>query len=162
MRLRVLCLLLLAGPAFAQRPTAEAARPITPFWQVDAHTGAVAFTGSVVQPTAPALAQAEHVRAWLTRTCSTWTELQTSADSAQLYQAQVRGVHAGVDLRFLVRLSRRPAGWHYQLVLFEVRSPTGRPDVVHWLPLQRLLVDPDFRPDVASFQRQLQQALPKL
>jgi len=30
------------------------------------------------------------------------------------------------------------------------------------LPLQRLLDDPDFRPDVASFQQQLQRALPKL
>lgn len=155
-------LLVVAGPIAAQRPTAEVARSAVSFWPLDPQTGAVAFSGAVVRPTAPALAQAEHARAWLTSTCSTWVELQTSADSAQLYQAQLRGVHAGVALRFLVRLSRRPAGWHYQLVLFEVCSPTGHPDVVHYLPLQRLLNDPDFRPDVASFRQQLQRALPRL
>ena len=155
-------LLLSAAPAAAQRPTAEAARPAASFWPLNAQTGAVTFTGLVAHPMAPALQQAEHLRAWLTSTCSTtWDELQPT-DSTQLYRGQLRGVHPGVGLRFLVRLSRRPAGWHYQLVLFEVRSPTGQPDLVHWLPLHRLLNDADFRPDVADFQRQLQRALPSL
>ncbi|MGI4872691.1 MAG: hypothetical protein ACRYFX_16140 [Janthinobacterium lividum] len=61
-------------------------------------------------------------------------ELQAT-DSSQLYRGQLRGVHEGVGLRFLVRLSRRPAGWRYQLLRFEVRSPTGQPGLVHWLPL---------------------------
>ncbi|MGI4872856.1 MAG: hypothetical protein ACRYFX_16985 [Janthinobacterium lividum] len=154
--------LLLATPAAAQRPTAEAARPAGAFWPTNARTGVVAFTGPLRQPTAPALAQAEHLRAWLTSTCTTWSEVQTSADSAQLYRGQLAGVHEGVGLRFLVRLSRRASGWRYQLLLFDVRSPTGQPGLVHWLPLHRLLNDPDFRPDVADFQRQLQQALPGL
>jgi hypothetical protein len=46
---------------------------------------------------------------------------------------------------------RQRAGWQYTLLAFQVRSPTGEPGLAHWLPLQRLLDDPDFRPDVASF-----------
>jgi hypothetical protein len=64
----------------------------------------------------------------------------------------------GVGLRFAVRLSREPVGWQYRLFACEVRSPTGT-EMVHWLPLHRLLDDPDFRPDVLRFQQQLQRAL---
>jgi hypothetical protein len=110
----------------------------------------------------PALVQAEHLRAWLTSTCSTWSEQQAQADSTQLYHGQLRGVHAGVVLRFAVQVRRQQSSWQYMLLAFQVRSPTGEPDLVHWLPLQRLLDDPDFRPDVASFQQQLQRALPML
>lgn len=155
--------LLVALPAAAQRPVAEAARPVVAFWPLDPRTGAVSFTGPMRQPAVPALVQAEHARAWLAGTCTGgWGEIQAGADSAQLYQGQLRGVHVGVGLRFALRLARRPAGWQYQLLGFEVRSPTGRPDVVHWLPLHRLLDDPDFRPDVLDFQQQLQKALDKL
>jgi hypothetical protein len=91
------------------------------------------------------------------QTCGTeWSELRAGADSAQLYQNQLRGVQVGVGLRFAVRLSRAPAGWQYRLFACEVRSPTGT-DVVH-----RLLDDPYFRPDMLSFQQQLQRALLKL
>lgn len=120
------------------------------------------FNGPTAHPLAPGLAQAEHLRAWLTSTCATWTELQTQADSTQRYQGQLRGVHAGVALRFAVQLRRQAAGWQYTLLAFQVRSPTGDPNLVHWLPLHRRLDDPDFRPDVASFQQQLQRALPRL
>jgi hypothetical protein len=71
-------------------------------------------------------------------------------------------MHAGVVLRFAVQVRRQRAGWQYTLLAFQVRSPTGEPSLAYWLPLQRLLNDPDFRPDVASFQQQLQQALPRL
>jgi len=91
-----------------------------------------------------------------------WGEQQAQADSTQLYQGQLRGVHAGVVLRFAVQVRRQRAGWQYTLLAFQVRSPTGEPELVHWLPLQRLLVDPDFRLDVASFQQKLQWALPRL
>jgi hypothetical protein len=143
--------LLLAGPVAAQRPTAEAAQPPAPFWPIDAATGTVVFRSPTARPLAPALAQAEHLRAWLTGTCSTWGEQQAQADSTQLYQGQLRGVHAGVVLRFAVQVRRQRAGWQYTLLAFQVRSPTGEPGLAHWLPLQRLLDDPDFRPDVASF-----------
>jgi hypothetical protein len=66
-----------------------------------------------------------------------------------------------VALRFAVRLTRATSGWQYRLFASEVRSPTGT-EVVHWLPLHRLLDDPDFRPDIQSFQQQLQLALPRL
>lgn len=91
-----------------------------------------------------------------------WTELQTQADSTQLYQGQLRGVHAGVTLRFAVQVRRERAGWQYNLLAFQVRSPTGSPNLVHWLPLERLLDDRDFCSDVTSFQQQLQRALPNL
>jgi hypothetical protein len=84
------------------------------------------------------------------------------ADSTQLYQGQLRGVHAGVTLRFAVQVRRQVAGWQYTLLAFQVRFPAGDPNVVHWLPLHRLLDDPNFRPDVDSFQQQLQRALPRL
>lgn len=155
------CFLLLAGPAAAQRPTAEAARPAVAFWQFDAPTGTVAFTAPTACPTATALQQAEHLRAWLTRTCSTWAELAADVDSTQHYRGQLAGVHAGVTLTFAVRVSRGPAGWQYRLFACQVSSPTGA-GLVHWLPLHRLLDDPDFRPDVLSFQQQLRQALPRL
>jgi hypothetical protein len=87
--------------------------------------------------------------------------VQTQTDSTQLYQGELAGVHAGVTLRFVMQLRRQPAGWQYRLLAFRVRSPT-RSEVVHWLPLQRLLDDADFRPDVQHFQQQLQQALPSL
>ncbi|RZJ94627.1 MAG: hypothetical protein EOO60_02645 [Hymenobacter sp.] len=106
--------------------------------------------------------QPEHLRTWLTSTCVTWTELQTQADSTQLYRGQLRGVHAGVALRFAVQIRRQPTGWQYTLLAFQVRLPTGDPNLAHWLPLRGLLDDPDFQPDVASFQQQLQRALPSL
>ena len=160
---RLVCsLLFTTSAALAQRPTAEVARLATSFWPLDARTGAVVFVAPVAQPTASALAQAEHLRIWLTKVCGTeWSELRAGAESAQLYRGQLLGVHAGVSLRFAVRLSRAPAGWQYQFFACEVRSPTGT-DVVHWLPLHRLLDDPDFRPDVLSFQQQLQRALMEL
>ena len=155
----LLWLVLAAGPVRAQRPTAEAVRAAVSFWPLDARTGTVAFTAPTARPAASALWQAEHVRSWLTQTCGTaWSELQASADSTHLYQGQLRGVHAGVGLRFAVRLPRPPTGWQYRLSACEVRSPTGA-DVAHWLPLHRLLDDVDFRSDVLSFQQQLQQAL---
>ena len=146
----------------AQRPTAEATHITTSFWPLDARTGTVAFTAPTAQPAASALWQAEHLRGWLRQTCGTaWGEWRVAADSAQLYQGQLPGVHAGVRLRFAVRLQRAPTGWQYRLFACEVRSPTGM-EVVHWLPLHRLLDDPDFRPDISSFQQQLQRALPNL
>ena len=154
--------LLLAVTAAAQRPTAEKAWVLTPFWPLDATTGTVVFRGSPVRPLLSALVQAEHLRTWLTGTCSAWTELHTQTDSTQLYQGQLRGVHAGVALRFAIQLRRQQAGWQYALLGFQVCSPTGDPSLVHWLPLHQLLTDPDFKPDVASFQQQLQQALPAL
>jgi hypothetical protein len=157
-----LSLLLLASPAAAQRPTAEAARPPATFWPIDATTGTVVFRSPTARPLSAALAQAEHLRAWLTNTCSTWGEQQAQSDSTQLYQGQLNGVHAGVVLRFAVQVRRERVGWQYTLLAFQVRSPTGEPGLAHWLPLQRLLDDPDFRPDMASFQQQLQRALPAL
>ena len=71
-------------------------------------------------------------------------------------------MHAGVALRFAVQVRRERAGWQYTLLAFRVRSPTGNPDLVHWLPLERLLDDRDFGPDITSFQQQLQRALPRL
>jgi hypothetical protein len=91
-----------------------------------------------------------------------WTELQTQADSTQLYQGQLRGVHAGVALRFAIQVRREQADWQYMLLAFRVRSPTGNPGLVHWLPLERLLDDRDFSLDITSFQQQLQRALPSL
>jgi hypothetical protein len=164
MNMRPLTFLLLVAPfaAVAQRPTAEVAQPAESFWPLDARTGAVVFVAPMSRPSVPALAQAEHVRAWLSQACGTsWSELASGADSVQLYQGQLRGVHAGVELRFALRVNRHAGGWQYQLFACEVRSPTGS-EVVHWLPLHRLLDDPDFRPDVLSFQQQLQRALPGL
>lgn len=158
----LLCFLLAAGSARAQRPTAEAGRTAASFWPLDARTGTVVFTAPTIRPAASALWQAEHVRSWLTLTCGTaWSELRAGADSAQLYQGQLRGVHAGVKLRFAVRLQREPTGWQYWLFAGEVRSPTGT-EVVHWLPLHRLLDDPDFQPDIRHFQQQLQRTLSNL
>ncbi|GAB3637267.1 hypothetical protein GCM10027422_28570 [Hymenobacter arcticus] len=162
MKAWLLLFLLIAGPAAAQRPTAEPTRPTASFWPINYPTGTVVFSGPTAQPRAPGLAQAEHLRAWLTSTCSTWAELQVQADSTQLYQGYLRGLHAGVALRFAVQVRRQRAGWQYMLLAFQVRSPTGDPDLVHWLPLRGLLDDPDFRSDVASFQQQLQRALPGL
>lgn len=159
--LRLLAGLLLGLPALAQRPTAEAAPAAAIFWPLDAATGTVLFTNPTAQPLASGLRQAEHLRAWLTTLCSEWQELQTRADSTQLYRGQLRGVHAGVVLTFAVRLGRPPVGWQYQLLAFEVGAPTGE-GRVQFVPLQRVLTDADYRPDVASFQRQLQRALPKL
>jgi hypothetical protein len=157
-----LLLLFLASPALAQRPTAEIARSVGGFWPVETQTGAVVFTAPTAHPAASARWQAEHLRAWLTQTCGTaWSEYQAGADSVLLYQGQLSGLHAGVGLRFAVRVNRQPAGWQYRLFACEVRSPTGT-DVVHWLPLHRLLQDSDFRRDVSSFQQQLQRALPSL
>lgn len=162
MKALLLCLLLLAVPANAQRPTAEPARPPASFWPINYPTGTVVFSGPTLHPLAPSLVQAEHLRAWLTSTCVTWTELQTQADSTQLYRGQLRGVHAGVALRFAMQVRWQRTGWQYTLLAFQVRSPNGNPSVVHWLPLRGLLDDPDFRPDVVSFQQQLQRALPML
>jgi hypothetical protein len=131
-------LLLFASPAAAQRSTAEAAQPAAPFWPIDATTGTVVFRSPTAHSLAPALAQAEHLRAWLTSTCSTWGEQQAQADSTQLYQGQLHGVHAGVVLRFAVQVRRQRAGWQYTLLAFQVRSPTREPGLAHWLPLQRL------------------------
>jgi hypothetical protein len=114
-----------------------------------------------VRPLAPALVQAEHLRAWLTSTCSTWAELQTQTDSTQLYQGQLRGVHAGVALRFAVQVRRQPMGWRYTLLGFRVGAPTGA-GLVQWVPLQRVLDDRDYQVDVSSFQLQLQRALSTL
>lgn len=155
------CLLLPAGPAVAQRLTAEAARPTTSFWPLDVPTGTVVFTGRPAQPLAPALGQAQHLRAWLTSTCASWAEVASPGDSIQYYRGQLRGVHTGVVLRFTVRVSRPPTGWQYMLVGFRVGAPTGA-GLVQWVPLHRLLNDPDFRPDVQRFQQQLQRALPTL
>jgi len=158
----LLWVVLAAGPVHAQRPTAEAARAPVSFWPLDARTGTVVFTAPTRRPAASARWQAEHVRGWLTQLCGmSWDEQQAGADSVQLYQGQLRGVHPGVALRFTARLKRESAGWQYQLFTCEVRSPTGT-QVVHWLPLHRLLDDPDFRPDVRSFQQQLQVALSTL
>jgi hypothetical protein len=157
-----LLLLASAAPAAAQRPTAEAARPAVSFWPLDAQTGTVAFVAPTRQPTAPALRQAEHARAWLTSTCGkAWSELQTAADSTQLYQGRLQGIHPGVVLNFALRVNRQPAGWQYRLFACQVSSPTNA-GITHWLPLHRLLKDSDFRPDVRSFQQQLQRALPGL
>ena len=162
MKVHLLCLLLFARLAAAQRPVAETARLASPFWPINYPTGTVVFTAPTARPLASALVQAEHLRAWLASTCSTWDELQTQADSTQLYRGRLPGVHAGVALRFAVQVRRERTGWQYILLAFQVRSPTGNPDLVHWLPLERLLDDRDFRPDVASFQQQLQRALPRL
>lgn len=157
-----LLLLARAAPAAAQRPTAEAARPAGGFWPLDARTGTVVFAAPVAHPTASALAQAEHVRAWLPQVCgSAWSELASGADSTQLYQGQFRGMHAGVGLTFALRVNRRPMGWQYRLFACQVSSPTNA-GITHWLPLHRLLDDADFRPDVRCFQQQLQRALPGL
>jgi hypothetical protein len=61
-----------------------------------------------------------------------------------------------------MQVRREQTGWQYILLAFQVRSPTGNPDLVHWLPLERLLDDRDFRPDITNFQQQLQRALPTL
>lgn len=117
------------------------------------------FRGPTAQPQAAAHWQAKHLRHWLAQTCPQWEELQTLADSTQLYQGELPGEHASVVLRFAVQLRRLPGdGWQYQLLVFQVRSPT-RSEVMHWLSLHQLLDDPDFRPDMVRFQQQLQQAL---
>jgi hypothetical protein len=127
----LLWLVLAVGPAHAQLPTAEAARAPVSFWPLEARTGTVVFTAPTIRPAAPARWQAEHVRGWLIQTRGTsWGEQRAVADSVQLYQGQLRGVHAGVALRFTVRLKRESAGWQYYLVACEVRSPTGT-EVVH-------------------------------
>lgn len=77
----LLLFLLLASPAAAQRPTAEAVQPTVYFWPINYPTGTVVFTAPTARPVASALVQAEHLRAWLTSTCSMWTELQMQADS---------------------------------------------------------------------------------
>ncbi len=162
MKTWLFCFLLSASSAAAQRPTAEAAKPAVSFWPLEARTGTVVFTAPPRSPNAPALRQAEHVRTWLTSTCGKdWSELQTATDSTQLYQGRLPGVHTGVVLNFALRLSRQPMGWQYHLFACQVSSPT-KAGITHWLPLHRLLDDPDFRPDVRSFQQQLQQALPAL
>ena len=153
-------LLLSAGPVAAQRPTAEAAQPVGGFWPVGAG-GAITFTAPAAQGQAAPLAQAEHVRAWLTRTCVRWDELQTGRDSVQAYRGQLSGAHPGVVLTFALRLARRPAGWVYRLGTCQVGAPTGQ-GLVQWLPLQRVLRDADFQPDVQAFAQQLQRALPTL
>jgi len=148
-------------PAQAQRPTAEVASASGSFWPLEATTGAVRFTGPTGHPLAAGRRQAEHLRAWLTSTCPDWQEFQTLVDSTQLYQGQLRGVHPGVVLRFVGQLQRLPTGWHYQLLAFQVGAPTGE-GLVQYVPLARVLADADYRADVASFQQQLQRALPQL
>lgn len=154
--------LLLTSPcAWAQRPTAEAAPLAASFWPLEVATGTVCFTGPTAQPGVSGLRQAEHLRVWLTRTCPVWNELQTKADSSQLYRGQLRGAHAGVVLTFVVRLTRPAAGWQYQLLAFQVGAPTGE-ELLQYVPLRRVLDDADYRSDVTSFQQQLQRALPSL
>ena len=162
MKVHLLCLLLLARPAVAQRPVAEAARTVSSFWPINYPTGTVVFTAPTARPLASALVQAEYMRTWLASTCSDWDELRAQADSTQLYRGRLLGVHTGVALRFAVQVRRERTGWQYMLLAFQVRSPTGNPGLVHWLPLEKLLDDRDFRPDIISFQQQLQRALPTL
>jgi hypothetical protein len=145
-----LFLFLFAGPAAAKRPTAEVAHSPVAFWPINYPTGTVVFSSPTVHPLVPALAQAEHLRTWLTSTCSTWAELQTQADATQLYQGQLRGVHAGVALRFAVQVRRPPVGWRYTLLGFRVGAPTGA-GLVQWVPLQRVLEDRDYQVDVRAF-----------
>jgi hypothetical protein len=159
-----LLLLSTALPVAAQHPTAQAIPVLAPFWRLDAQTGKVAFVGPTAQATAPASAQAEHLRTWMANTCKglKWWEEQTGTDSTQVYKGLLRGVHQGVGLGFEVHLRHRPSGWQYELTDCLVRSPTGQPNLAHWLPLERQLHDVDFRADVDNFQQQLQQALPSL
>ena len=158
----LLLFLFLSYSASAQLPTAEAAKPAVLFWPINYPTGTVVFTAPTARPLASALVQAEYMRTWLASTCSDWDELRAQADSTQLYRGRLLGVHAGVALRFAVQVRRERTGWQYMLLAFQVRSPTGNPDLVHWLPLEKLLDDRDFRPDIISFQQQLQRALPTL
>lgn len=102
------------------------------------------------------------MRAWLKQTCGpAWSDLSTAADSSQFYQGQLRGVRAGVVLAFFLILKRQPTGWQYTLTVDLVSSPapvgTGP-----WLAFATLLFNVDFLPDLRSFQRQLQRALPNL
>jgi hypothetical protein len=156
-----LLLMLTTNLVLAQCPIAEVAQVSGNFWPLESTTGAVHFTGPTAHPLAADLHQAEHLRAWLTSTCSAWTELQTQADSTQRYQGQLRGVHVGVVLRFAVRLQRQPSGWQYHLLAFQVGAPTGE-GLVQYVPLAQVLADSDYRADVVSFQQQLQRALPQL
>jgi hypothetical protein len=160
-KVSLLFLSLLVSPAAAQRPTAEVARVATSFWPLDAATGTIRFTGPTAQPLASGLRQAEHLRDWLTRTCPVWNELQTQADSSQLYRGQLPGTHAGVVLTFVMRLTRPVGRWQYQLLAFQVGAPTGE-GLMQYVPLWQVLDNIDYRPDVASFQQQLQGALPSL
>lgn len=154
-------LLALALPAWAQRPTAEPARPTVGFWPLDAASGTVVFAGPAAHPGPTPLANAEHLRAWLTGAGATWSEYQSGNDSTLLFRGQLAGAHPGVVLAFAVRARLRTAGLYYRLALFEVGAPNGE-GLVQWIPLHRLLDDPDFRPDVTHFQQQLQWALPGL
>lgn len=154
-------LLLSARPALAQRPVAEMRSPAGGFWAVD-YRGLVGFTGPAARPQVGPLAQAEHVRAWLTRTCGTsWQEQQTGQDSVQVYRGQLTGKHVGTILTFTLRLARQPGGWVYRLGSCQVGAPTGEGQV-QWLPLHRVLGEVDFQADVQAFQRQLQGTLPSL
>lgn len=160
--MKILFLLLaLALPARAQRPTAEPVRPVVGFWPLDAASGAVVFAGPAAHPGPTPLDNAEHLRAWLTGAGATWSEYQSGNDSTLLFRGQLAGVHPGVVLAFALRARLRATGFYYRLALFEVGAPNGE-GLVHWMPLHRRLDDPDFRPDVARFQQQLQRALPQL
>lgn len=162
MKIWLLCPLLGAGPAAAQRPTAEAARLATSCWPLDAVTGTVVVAGPLAQPLAPALVPAEHLRAWLAHACPQWSELPSQVDSTQYYRGQLWGAHAGVRLSFAVRVSRRPLmGGQYLLLGFRVDAPTGE-GLVQGGALPQVLADWDYQPNLARFQRQLQRTLLEL
>lgn len=153
-------LLLLPGPAAAQGPVPTTSEPAA-FWPTTAY-GIYNFSGPTAHPSASAFQQAKFVRAWLKQTCGpAWSELSTVADSSQWYQGQLRGVRPGVVLAFFLSLKQEPTGWQYTLSVALVSSPatvgTGP-----WQAFSTVLFNVDFLPDMRSFQRQLQRALPNL
>lgn len=153
-------LLLLTWPAAAQHLGTLAVEPAA-FWPTTAY-GIYNFSGPTAHPAASALQQAKFVRAWLKQTCGpAWSELATVADSSQWYQGHLRGVRPGVVLAFFLSLKQQPTGWQYTLSVALVSSPaiTGTGP---WQAFSTVLLNVDSLPDMRSFQRQLQQALPNL
>lgn len=128
-------LLAMVLPVQAQRPTAAPPRAPISFWPLDAASGTVVFAGPAAHPGPTLLANAEHLRAWLTGAGVTWSEYQSGNDSTLLFRGQLAGAHPGVVLAFALRARLRTTGFYYRLALFEVAAPNGE-GFMHWMPLR--------------------------
>ena len=75
-----------------------------------------------------------------------------------LFRASMRSLARGVELQFTLRTVVHLRGYRYQVANLEIGAPT-QGGLVQWLPLHRVLNNPDFRPEVDEFRTRLALAL---
>jgi|GEM_PF-2794701 len=148
-------------PGMAQRPTAEPLRPAVTFWPLDAGTGNVVFNGQSHHSSETPTQAALRLRWWLMTCFANWRESSNSSQDKPGFWVELDGEHSHVVLRCWFAVELEHDGFRYSLSRFQVGAPTGA-GLMQWHELHRLLNDPDFRPDIAEFKVQLQQALAQL